>query len=163
MSISNLITPGFGSSADKHLYCHALSADNQSYLDGGLTLTTCANGSTAPLPFVSGSLVGDALEIDAGDNTLINVLEDGIYAMELNASWDSNSTGDRAIYITAAGNSAHQTAPAAVSGAHRQNAYMLKKLFVSDVIQARCYQTSGGNLNVNPASGVCRYAITKLS
>lgn len=161
MSISNLLTSGGDTASNKTIYAHSVECHNQSYLDGGISQVTCPNGGTVSCPFLSGTADGSALEVDSGDNTIINILEDGIFYMELNVCWDPNVNGDRSLYILANNNSAHETEIAA-NLAQRMNVSMLKKLSAGDTIKAQAYQSSGGNLDINPTAGLCRYAITKL-
>lgn len=160
MSLSNIVEEG-GAVPAKHLYCHALSASSQSYLEGGIVANSVASSSTATLELTESTNVGDALSL-SGASTAIDIAEDGIYSVQMTCSFPASGTGYRALWINMAGvNSAHTSVNGIATTASRLTTVGIKRLSAGDTIQGFVWQSSGAPMTLG--GGVMRYAVTKLS
>lgn len=93
--------------------------------------------------------LGSSLQWDSGSNTRVTVLEAGDYEIRAHVAWNSNSTGQRCVYINVGGTRMGAVETHNASTFFTQlDAIRVLPLVAGDYITMSAVQVSGGNLDL---------------
>ena len=113
---------------------------------------TLTNIVVAALAFANESFDTDAMHDNSTNNSRLTAKTAGIYYIEGQAEFALNGTGDRFLRIFLNNTSVlSESRHLAAGGAHRELCGGLFALAVNDYVELIAFQSSGGDLIVNPA------------
>jgi len=123
------------------------------------TAQIISNDSPTSIIFSSEEYDTNSMHSNSVDNTLIKINTAGIYIINLNVVFASNSSGRRSAWISLPGSEyiASMTLPAINGEETSINITAVQYFNVGDNLSAVVYQSSGGNLNLLALSSLSPY------
>lgn len=124
---------------------------------------TTTHGVVHPITFTGMNQEGDCFEFDLASPTKVKILEPGVYILNATVTYDTNAVGNRILYFSAPHNIGHTSVTAISGDTQRVNVSAIEYMDGTEEIGLNAYQTSGGNLNIQPVNGLCRFVVKRLN